>query len=51
MLVIIILSILFIKRRFRFLLLKNEIIISNNKREIITFIKINYTKSYIIIFH
>ena len=41
MFIIIILNTLFIKRRFRFLILKNEIIILNNKREIIASINID----------
>ena len=47
MFVIITLSILFIKRRSRFLILKNEIIILNNKREIIILINIDNEKIFI----
>ena len=47
MLVIIILNTLFIKRQSRFLILKNEIIISNNKREMITLMNINNEKIFV----
>ena len=45
--IIIILNILFIKRRFHFLILKNKIITLNNKREIIILININNKKFFI----
>ena len=45
--VITILNTIFIKRRFRFLLLKNEIIMLNNKREIIALINIDNKKKTI----
>ena len=47
MFIIITLNILFIKRRSRFLILKNEIIISNNKREIIILTNIDNEKIFI----
>ena len=47
MFAVIILNTLFIKRRSRFLLLKNKIITLNNKREIITLININNEKNFV----
>ena len=47
MFIIITLNTLFIKRRSRFLILKNEIIILNNKREIIILINIDNEKIFI----
>ena len=41
------LNISFIKRRSRFLILKNEIIILNNKRKIIALMDINNEKIFI----
>ena len=41
------LNTLFIKRRFRFLILKNEIIISNNNRKFITLINIDNENIFI----
>ena len=45
--IVIILNTSFIKRRSRFLLLKNEIIILNNKREMIVLINIDNKKIFI----
>lgn len=47
MLVVIALNTLFIKLRFRFLLLKDEIITLNNKREIIALANIDNEKIFI----
>ena len=47
MFIIITLNTSFIKRRPRFLILKNEIIISNNKRKIIVLINIDNKKIFI----
>ena len=47
MFIIIILNTSFIKRRFRFLILKDEIITLNNKREIIILINIDNEKIFI----
>ena len=41
------LNTLFIKRRFRFLILKNDIIISNNNRKFITLINIDNENIFI----
>ena len=50
MFIVIILNLFFIKRRFRFLLLKNKIITLNNKREIIILINIDNKKKFILQF-
>ena len=47
MFIVITLNTLFIKRQFRFLILKNEIITLNNKREIIILINIDNEKIFI----
>ena len=47
MLIVITLNTLFIQQRSRFLLLKNEIIILNNNREIIALINIDNEKIFI----
>ena len=47
MFIVITLNILFIKRWFHFLILKNKIITLNNKREIIILINIDNEKIFI----